>query len=280
MGGGAGESAAPPPMALVFGPPGGGLEEVRMGLEMGGIAVTSWDSTRPWDGRQTVEEEADSGRWPLLVRVEARLETCLAGIAGEGGGLSLTEAVSLIETCRQRQHGLRIRSRIVLDGSGPNQFRLRRQARELAGAGLGSKPGPIVVLQSFAYPNGVPSDLDWCFDARTLANPYWVEELRPMSGLFPQVRRFVLDQAQTAPLLLDLERVVLGRLPLWAAQGRQLVRVGIGCTGGFHRSVALTEEFWRRLCQHGITALRWHRELPDEGNPGLAADESTLAAPS
>ena len=225
-----------------------------------------------------MEEAADGGSWSLLIRVEARLEECLAGLAGLDSVPSLPDALSLLQTCRQRQRGLRIRSRVVLDGGGQGQIWLRRRACDLALAGLGVSSEPIVVVQSFAYPNGIPQDLDWCFDARTLSNPYWIEELRPLSGLFPPVRRFILDQPQTAPLLRDLEQVVMGRMPLWSAQGRQLVRIAIGCTGGYHRSVALTEELWARLREQGIPALRWHRELPDEGNLGFTSGESTLTA--
>ena len=102
---------------------------------------------------------------------------------------------------------------------------------------------------AFAYKNGAPSDAALLIDARFLDNPYWVAELRDLSGRDAPVAEFVLNQPAARRLLDDIERIVVELLPLYEQKGRMHVVVAFGCTGGRHRSVVLAGELARRLAK-------------------------------
>lgn len=254
-----------PRRGLVFGPPASGLEVVAHELATQLDEVEVWDGSEPWPSPDLLER-ADAGYWFLLVRTEARESCSLRRLLASGRGESLAGTLDLLASSRQRQRGLRVRARTVLDGSRLTDEELSSRVRSLVKAGLGRLSAPVVVLESFAYPRGLPLDLDWCCDARVLRNPYWEERLRPLSGMDPDVKQFVLQQPLARLLVERMEGLVLEQMPAWSDQGRQVIRLGMGCTGGFHRSVALCEELGERLTRRGLPVVRWHREVSD--HPG------------
>jgi hypothetical protein len=110
-----------------------------------------------------------------------------------------------------------------------------------------SRDRPLVTCLAFGYKNGAPAEAALLIDARFLDNPYWVPELRDLSGRDPAVADFVLRQPAARRLLEDIERIVGELLPLYQEKGRMHVVVAFGCTGGQHRSVVLASELARRL---------------------------------
>jgi len=154
--------------------------------------------------------------------------------------------------------GLRQRADWVIDTSDTNIHQLRRQVWNCIGTGNESM---TVVLESFAFKRGVPQDVDFIFDARILPNPHWVESLRDFSGLDEPVRRW-LDQDEAVERMIN---DVLGFLKTWLPEfrhsQRSYVTVGIGCTGGRHRSVYLVDRLARGLGGEFGDVLIHHREL-------------------
>lgn len=122
-----------------------------------------------------------------------------------------------------------------------------RQLRQLMRDRFGSQGTMRLVLTSFGFRNGVPSEADVMLDARFLDNPYEREDLRPLSGLHEPVADFVLGQEDAQTLLGHIESLVRFAAPRSAAEGRSYLTVAVGCTGGQHRSVALVEALKRRL---------------------------------
>jgi len=112
---------------------------------------------------------------------------------------------------------------------------------------LRSRARPLVTCMAFGYKGGAPADAALVFDARFLDNPYWVPELRPLSGRDPAVADYVLKQRQALPFLDNVESMVRALVPLYEAKGMKHVVVAFGCSGGRHRSVALAAELARRL---------------------------------
>jgi hypothetical protein len=112
---------------------------------------------------------------------------------------------------------------------------------------LRGRSRPLVTCLAFGYKNGAPADAALLIDARFLDNPYWVPELRDLSGRDAAVADFVLKQPAARRLLDDIERIVGELLPLYQEKGRMHVVVAFGCTGGQHRSVVLASELARRL---------------------------------
>jgi UPF0042 nucleotide-binding protein len=142
-----------------------------------------------------------------------------------------------------------------------------RQLRQLVRDHYGHRGTLRLVLTSFGFRNGVPSEADLVFDSRFLDNPHEVEDLRPLSGLNDPVARYVLGQDDAEGLLERLEDMIRFSVPRSAREGRSYLTVAIGCTGGQHRSVALVEELKRRLgdaepiCQPAPRIVVRHRDV-------------------
>jgi RNase adapter protein RapZ len=119
-----------------------------------------------------------------------------------------------------------------------------------------------VDIVTFGYKYGLPLEADLVFDVRFLTNPYWDPELKPLSGKETKVRDFVLQQP-TAKRFLELVTELLTlTAPAYRAEGKDQLRIALGCTGGFHRSIALAEELARRLGQlPDVSVTVFHREL-------------------
>ncbi len=136
------------------------------------------------------------------------------------------------------------------------------ELRQLVFRRLGHRgEGMSLLLESFAYKNGVPADVDIVFDARCLPNPHWDPALRPFTGRDRAVAEFLDSQEDAGKLLADISGFLERWLPRFEAEQRSYVTIGVGCTGGRHRSVYLVErlaEHFRRQRSHVLTH---HREL-------------------
>jgi UPF0042 nucleotide-binding protein len=132
-------------------------------------------------------------------------------------------------------------------------------------AAFGSKPAGLnITVESFGFKNGVPLDADMVLDVRFLPNPHWVDELRPQTGLSTAVSSFVLGSPLTIRFIDQLEQLFAVVTEGLITEGKRLITLAIGCTGGKHRSVVITEEFARRLRQNGQGVTVIHRDLGRE----------------
>jgi UPF0042 nucleotide-binding protein len=146
----------------------------------------------------------------------------------------------------------------VIDTSDTNIHQLRRQVWKCAGT---ENETMTVVLESFAFKRGVPQDVDFIFDARILPNPYWIEDLRELNGKDKVVREWLeLDQSVKG-MQSDILTFLKNWLPEFQHSQRSYVTVGIGCTGGRHRSVYLVDRLARGLQPDYRNVLIHHREL-------------------
>ena len=145
----------------------------------------------------------------------------------------------------------------VIDTSTLRPAGLRSHVRDLVATATGRL---TLVFESFAFKYGVPLDADYVFDVRVLPNPYYVRELRPLSGRDAPVAEFLAEQPEAAEMLGQIESFVRRWLPALATDQRGYVTVAIGCTGGQHRSVYMAEQLGLRFADHGATVVR-HREL-------------------
>lgn len=140
-----------------------------------------------------------------------------------------------------------------------------KQLRERIIAALGAQPRPdqlSLQVISFGFKYGVPLEADLVFDVRFMENPYYRPELRQSSGLTEPVRDFVLGQTITRQFLDHLQAFFTTVVPAYLAEGKTRLTIAVGCTGGFHRSVAISEALaiqLRELDMGPVTV--WHREL-------------------
>ena len=155
---------------------------------------------------------------------------------------------------------LRTRADIILDTGELNVNQLRQRILELFGdpGGQGQMQTSVV---SFGYKHGLPLDVDLVFDCRFLPNPYWVDGLRPLSGLDEPVRRYVLEQPETGPFLEQVEALMAMLVPAFVREGKSYLTVALGCTGGRHRSVVLAEALSGALERRGVATAVFHRDI-------------------
>ncbi|CAN5220044.1 RNase adapter RapZ [soil metagenome] len=168
---------------------------------------------------------------------------------------------SSIERERELLTEVRAQSDVIIDTSDLSGRQLRERINaSLSGATSG---GPISLqLISFGYKHGIPLEADLVFDVRFMENPFYIDRLRPHSGLTQPVRDFVLSQPVTQRFMEFIDKYFDFALPAYQSEGKSRLTVGIGCTGGFHRSIAITEAIAdrRRGSGHGPVSV-WHREL-------------------
>jgi len=117
-----------------------------------------------------------------------------------------------------------------------------------------------LVFESFAFKHGVPLDADYVFDVRVLPNPYYIRELRPLTGCDSAVIAYLEAQPEAGEMLDQIEQFLARWLPAFEDDQRSYLTVAIGCTGGQHRSVYFAEVLARRFAARAVTLVR-HREL-------------------
>jgi len=173
------------------------------------------------------------------------------------GSMGLEE---VIESERVAINGVKAFADLVIDTTGLTVHNLRNQLVHLFGP---ENPGDAlqVSVMSFGFKHGVPIDADMILDVRFLPNPHWDENLRPFSGLDQNVREFVLSQVLSEDFLERLDGLLNLVLPAYVQEGRSYLTIGIGCTGGRHRSVAMAEEVARRLASTGYHPRVTHRDI-------------------
>jgi UPF0042 nucleotide-binding protein len=172
--------------------------------------------------------------------------------------------LAAIERERQVMSELRSLATIILDSSGLTVHQLRQ--RVLASVlGTEDHEGRLhLQIQSFGFRNGLPLGADLVFDVRFLDNPYFVEELRPKTGLDPKVSSFVLSQTDYQTFLDKLKDLLFFLMPRYRQEGKTSLTIAIGCTGGRHRSVAVAEDLRPYLLGTGCVVQVNHRDI-DEG---------------
>jgi len=176
----------------------------------------------------------------------------------DDGHLGIAEA---IEHERQLLEPVKAEADLLIDTSALTVHQLK--ARIADAFQDESRDGTMqTAITSFGYKQGIPIDVDLVLDVRFLPNPHWIEELRPLTGLDEPVRRYVLDQPTTGEFLTRLEHLLEMLLPAYASEGKSYLSIAIGCTGGQHRSVAITEELAAWMRRHGYTPRVTHRDLP------------------
>jgi RNase adapter protein RapZ len=158
--------------------------------------------------------------------------------------------------------GLRGDADLVIDTTSLNVHQLTdRIASEF---GTPEKVRLKVSVVSFGFKYGIPVDTDYLADMRFLPNPHWIPDLRPRTGLDPEVADYVLRQDGAETFVERWVELIAGVADGYLRQGKRFAQVAVGCTGGKHRSVTVTEEVVRRLGERGIEARAYHRDLGRE----------------
>jgi UPF0042 nucleotide-binding protein len=173
-------------------------------------------------------------------------------LAARGVEESIADERKLLQPVRERAD-------LMIDTGELNSNQLR--SRILESFGDDEEQSMQTSVISFGYKHGIPLDVDLVFDCRFLPNPFWVEELRPFSGLDEPVREYVLSQPESLSFLEKVDDLLISILPAFVREGKSYLTIAMGCTGGRHRSVALAQALADRLGTHGQMASVFHRDI-------------------
>ncbi len=197
----------------------------------------------------------------VLVRrySETRRRHPLAPNGSPSEGISLE--ILLLETVRSRAD-------ILIDTTDLTPHDLRAELQGWFGGETGQ--GMAVTVHSFSYKRGLPHGVDVVFDCRFLNNPYWQPELRGLTGLDPAVTDYISEDPRQVPYVDHVLGLLTFQLPASLEEGKAHFAIGIGCTGGQHRSVAISEKVAHGLAQAGWRVSIRHRELERRGIAGAS----------
>ncbi len=166
---------------------------------------------------------------------------------------------------RRSLAGLRSLAHRIIDSSFYNPHQLR-DLIQTEYSDLTPRQRLALHLISFAYKHGIPPEADLVLDVRFLPNPYFVEDLKPLTGNDPRVRDFVLGQQETQAFLQHLVQFLDFLLPMFIQEGKTHLTLAIGCTGGQHRSVVIANVLGEHLAQGNFPFTLHHREVTPKEN--------------
>jgi len=212
---------------------------------------------------QTLEGLRDSGTNYLLLFLEAADEVLVRRYKENRRPHPLARngksTVECIRAERELLEGLRGRADIILDTS---EFYGSHLAEYMVGKFGGEHSSDIVLyLTSFGFKYGIPIDADLVVDVRFLPNPYYVPELKDLTGLDKDVAQYVLENEVTREFLRHYLGLLRFLIPHYQQEGKKNLAVAVGCTGGRHRSVALAEKIGKRLRHAGYQVTVTHRDM-------------------
>jgi RNase adapter protein RapZ len=185
------------------------------------------------------------------------------GREGRGSKGQGETVMASIRAERKRLDPIRNVADILLDTSRFNVHELRAHINAQFTRGTGKSDRNLTIsVTSFGFKNGVPSDADLVFDVRFLPNPHFIPEFRKLTGKHPKVAKYVRQFPQTREFLDKVTDMLTFLLPHYIHEGKSYLTIGIGCTGGQHRSVMIAEELKKRLAAAGYRAKATHRDMP------------------
>ncbi len=173
------------------------------------------------------------------------------------GGVTLEEAIALE---REAMQPVRDRAEYIIDTSSFSTANLRSELIKLFGGEDPTKYFHITV-SSFGYKYGLPLEADLVFDVRFLPNPYYIDSLRDLTGLDREVSEFVFGFEQTTVFMEKTTDLLTFLLPRYIDEGKTGLVIALGCTGGRHRSVAISHMLATVLADLGYTVTEIHRDI-------------------
>lgn len=174
--------------------------------------------------------------------------------------LGLDTITESIAAEREMSRPIREMADVVIDTTNLNIHELRQRITTMFSEDAAPRP-MRVSIRSFGFKHGSPRDVDLLFDVRFLPNPHWEPDLRDLVGTDEDVRDYVLTADGAAEFVDRVDQLLEFLIPKFEMEAKSYLSVGIGCTGGHHRSVAIAEELADRLGKHGIRAAVQHRDI-------------------
>ena len=213
---------------------------------------------------EAVDEIRAKGLRCRLLFLEADTKTIINRYKETRRSHPLAEAGATVAQALQKERILlqpvRDHADYVLDTSGFSTSKLHAEILNLFGDAT-LEDGMHVNVLSFGFKNGIPVEADLVMDVRFMPNPYYIEELKRKTGLDDAVRDYVFSFSQTNDFMKRLKDMLSFLLPLYSEEGKSVLVLAIGCTGGHHRSVAITHAMAEFIQQAGYPVTEIHRDI-------------------
>lgn len=253
----------PPPlierMATLVAGPGSKVRQVALGVDVRGGEFFP-------ELEKALGELRERGFDYRILFLEASDESLVRRYEEKRHRHPLAHSERLVEGIAQERdlmRSIRAQADVILDTTALNVHELRDKIVSMFAEAAPVKGIAINVI-SFGYKHGLPLDADLVLDCRFLPNPHWVDDLRPLNGTHKRVRGFVLKSSGAEEFLAMVREMLNLALPGFVNEGRHYLTIGLGCTGGKHRSVVLGDEIARYLQEKGFPATVVHRDIDRE----------------
>ncbi len=158
---------------------------------------------------------------------------------------------------------IRAHAKYIIDTSSLTPQQLKEEVNKIFVAGDEYK-SMVIKVESFGYKHGIPNDADLVFDVRFLPNPFYIAELKTKTGLTAEVKDYVFSFEQTKVFVEKLEKMLDFLFPYYMEEGKTELVIGIGCTGGKHRSVAIAEAIYKYISATDFRTVIKHRDYMKE----------------
>nr|WP_319392796.1 RNase adapter RapZ [uncultured Desulfobacter sp.] len=206
----------------------------------------------------------DMGVSPVIIFLEADTQTLVKRFSQTRRHHPLGDETNLLDSIsseKQEMAAIRKLAHQIIDTSNFNVHQLKAKIQELVSKDTGVDNFMKLNIMSFGYKYGIPVDADIVVDLRFLANPYFVPELKAHSGESDAVKTFVLENAETKTFLKKYNDLIDYLIPLYKKENKAYLTLALGCTGGRHRSVAISRAVFERLIKKGLNPSLRHRDI-------------------
>ncbi len=164
---------------------------------------------------------------------------------------------------RKLLESIRKSAEYIIDTSSLTTLQLKEEVNKIFLKGSEYK-SMVIKIESFGFKHGIPYDADLVFDVRFLPNPFYIPELKAKTGLNHEVSSYVFSFTQTGVFVKQLEEMISFLIPHYMEEGKTELVIGIGCTGGKHRSVAIAEELYKYISKTDYRTVIKHRDYLKE----------------
>ena len=206
----------------------------------------------------------EMGISPVIIFLEADTQTLVKRFSQTRRHHPVGDKKNLLESIKSEKQGMAANRKLahqIIDTSNFNVHQLKAEIHNLVSKETGFENLMKLNIMSFGYKYGIPVDADIVVDLRFLANPYFVPELKAHDGESDAVKAFVLENPETKTFLKKYNDLIDYLIPLYKKENKAYLTLALGCTGGRHRSVAISRAVFERLMKKGLNPSLRHRDI-------------------
>ncbi|NDY71766.1 RNase adapter RapZ [Desulfobacter hydrogenophilus] len=206
----------------------------------------------------------EMGFSPVIIFLEADTQTLVKRFSQTRRHHPLGDEKNLLDSIKSEKQGMAAIRKLahqIIDTTNFNVHQLKAEIQRLVSKETGFKSIMKLNIMSFGYKYGIPVDADIVVDLRFLANPYFVPELKIHNGESDAVKKFVLENPETKTFLKKYNNLIDYLIPLYEKENKAYLTLALGCTGGRHRSVAISRAVFERLMKKGLNPSLQHRDI-------------------